>query len=329
MTIRVSATCAVRGCGRPTQTELCKDCLGELVDALRELAYGGVQRRADPIEFEDELDEHGKRQPKDKRVIIPEAQDGRQQLHRAYLPADLARRQGLLADLQDTVTRTDHLAKVGGGKVRGRGEVTAVEFHVAASRLADQARSTISVWAREVWEANRHLHLPGTYVEACEWMAGLGKVLTVHPSAGPMTDAITALAARVRCMVDLRPDLTYIGVCSGQLSNGGQCEWDLYADQDEVWVKCPRCRELHDVRDRKERMIKAMQDQLLPATDLRMVLSRYMPAGAPSVNTIRSWAHRGRLSQRVPMPGTTQPRYRVGDVLDLIARQERDDTRAS
>lgn len=323
------SNCAARGCGKPTQTMLCKDCLAELVDALRELAYGGAQRRADPIEFEDELDEDGKRRPKDKRVVIPEDAHGNQQLHLAYLPADQARRQGLLADLQDTVTRLDHLGPAGGGKVRGKGDVTAVEFHVAASHLADKARSTISVWAREVWEANRHLHLPRTYVEAAEWMGGLAKVLAVHPSAGAIHDAITSLADRVRRMVDLAPDLTYLGICSGVLRDGGLCEWDLYAEQDDASIiQCPRCKELHDVSARKDRMIKAMQDQLLPATDLRTVLTRYMPQGVPPIGTIHRWASIGKLTKKPPMPGDSRPRYRVGDVLDLIAKQQ-DDTRTA
>lgn len=270
---------------------LCKDCLAQLVDALRELAYGTVQRRDD-----------------DTR------------------PTDQLRRQGLLADLQDTVTRLDHLGPAAGGKVRGKGDVTTVEFHVAASHLADQARSTISVWAREVWEANRHLHLPTNYVEACEWMASLVKVLTVHPSAGTIHDAITGLADRVRRMVDLAPDLTYLGVCSGQLTDGQLCDWDLYADRDDdAIIQCPRCKGLHDVRARKNRMIKAMQDQLLPATELRTVLTRYMPQGVPPIGTIHRWASIGKLTKKPPMPGDNRPRYRVGDVLDLIAKQQQDD----
>lgn len=325
------SNCAARGCGKPTQTMLCKDCLAQLVDALRNLAYGGVQRRADPIEFEDDLDEHSKRtgrkRPTDSRVIIPEDDNGKQQLHRAYLPADQTRRQGLLADLQDTVTRLDHLGPAGGGKVRGRGDVTTVEFHVAASHLADKARSTISVWAREVWEANRHLHLPRTYVEACEWMAGLAKVLAVHPSAGAIHDAITGLAERVRRMVDLAPDLTYLGICSGVLRDGQLCDWDLYAEQDDTVVQCPRCGETHEVLDRKDRMIKAMQDQLLAATDLRTVLTRYMPQGVPPIGTIHRWASIGKLTKKPPLPGDNRPRYRVGDVLDLIAKQQQDDNR--
>jgi hypothetical protein len=44
----VSQTCTVRGCDRPTQTNLCGSCLTELVTALRHLAFSIVEGRRGP-----------------------------------------------------------------------------------------------------------------------------------------------------------------------------------------------------------------------------------------------------------------------------------------
>lgn len=293
--------CTARACSNPTQTMLCQDCLDGLVKDLRELGHGGTAK------------------VRVHRVPTPGMKPDEQPTREI-----VDRRQGLLADLQDTVTRTDHIGPSGAGKVRGA-DVSSLEVNLAASRLADEARNTIGTWARDVWEVNRHLHLPSTHAEACEWLAGLERVLAVHPAAGELHDDIVSLAGRIRRMVDIKPDLTYLGICSGVLRDHEVCDWDLYAESDADWVKCPRCRELHDVSYRQTVMLKAMEAQLLPATELRTVLTRYMPQGVPSVNTIRSWAARGKLTKKPALPGSTQPRYRVGDVLDLIAKQEQDD----
>lgn len=286
----MTALCTARGCPHRTQTMLCAGCLAALVDALRALAHGAVIRR--------------------------DKQDR---------PSDSTPRQGLLDDLQDTVTRTDNISPSGVGRVRGS-DVASVEFHVAASHLADRVRNTVSTWARDVHESNPHLHLPSTHAAACAWLAGLPGILAMHPAAGDMYGDIVPLVDRVERMVDLRPDLTYLGICSARVGDA-ECDWDVFAERDDTVVQCrsKACGATHEVEYRKGVMLNAMQDQLLTAVDMRTALTRYMPQGVPSVNTIRSWANRKRLIQRSPLPGSDQPRYRVGDVLDLIARQDEDE----
>lgn len=278
--------CTARRCSNPTQTMLCADDLLALVGALRELAHGTVDRR--------------------------------DQCDRA---SDNAPRQGLLDDLEDTITRTDNVGPAG-VKVRGADAVS-IDFHPAASDLMAEARNTIGTWARDLHETNPHLHLPGTIVEACEWMAGLPGLLEMHPAAGEMCDGITALARTIRRMVDISADLTYLGICSARIGDT-ECEWDVFAEPDDTVVQCRKCGAAHEVSYRKGVMLKAMEDQLLNATDLRTALTRYMPQGVPAIGTLHRWASIGRLTKKPPLPGDSRPRYRIGDVLDLIAKQQQD-----
>lgn len=313
------ALCATQRCSRPTQTMLCGDHLDELVEALQELAHAAVRRHT-RIEFDNDGN------PIDKRVIVPEDDKGRLQRKLAYIPADLARRPGLLEDLQDTVVRTDNTGPAGIGRVSS--DTTAVQYHEAASALADTARNTITTWARDLHEHNPHLHLPGTLIEACEWMAGLPQILAIHPAAGELHEAIVDLHKRIERMVDARPDLVYLGICSAPTGDG-ECTRDLYCERDADVVQCRECGEAWETYWRRQRMLAGMEEQLLTATNMRTVLSRYMPDGAPAASTIRWWASIGKLTRKPPHPDDPRqdPRYRVGDVLDLISEQ--DDTRAS
>lgn len=316
---------------------LCNGCKDELVDALLALADGGSvrvrvhidrrQTRAKLLTARRLLAELEKRQavgePVDEAVLA-RVRERISTLTEVGAQREITdHRQGLLADLEDTVTRRDNTGPSSIGRIQGR-DSTHLEYHAAASRLRDHAHNIIGTWARDLHEINPHLKLPDTIIDAAEWLAHLPGLLAVHPAAGEMHGQITALTEQVRRMVDTRPARAYLGLCGAQRGDR-RCEWTLTAEQGAEIVQCPRCGTSWETARRRDRMLAAMEEQLLSATDMRLVLSRYLPDGVPPTGTIRRWASEGRLTKKPPHPGDWRqaPRYRVGDVLDLISLQER------
>lgn len=279
----MNALCTI--CGRPSDTYLCGEHVDELADALRQI---GNSSRDEPS---------------------------------GGIPAVVVERQGLYEDLLDCCWR---LTRTGASRVptsRG-GEAPLPLANSRATRLRDHVANVISTWARDV--AERHGHdLPITIPAAATWLACYVDLVATHPAADECWHDIVPLPGRIRAAVDRRADMTYLGICSANIG-GTSCPHDVYADTDHTLAQCLRCGTWHDIAHRRDVMLRAMEDQLLPVEDMRTVLTRYMPAGAPAASTMRKWAASGRLTQKPAHPSRPKAkRYRVGDVLDVIATQER------
>lgn len=228
------------------------------------------------------------------------------------------RRPGLADDLQAVVARLT--TRRSGLGVVSRSAETALPFHAAASELAWVMDNTLSTWAWDFAETHRHLHPRwSTVTEAAEWMASYPNLLALHPAAEQMHDEITHLVHQVRSMVDIAPERIYLGPC-GEKVEGVVCTEDLYALPSRTTVHCGVCGAAWNVEERREWLLEQVEDQLATAPEI----ARALPTlGQPvSVDRIRVWAHRGELSKKPahPLDPRRRPRYRIGDVLDLITR---------
>lgn len=312
-------TDACQVCGSPAHARLCDMHRDELVDALRELGNSVAVDEVAPAEWtrpeESEPDWARER----ARELAEKRGDRTGPLSREL------RSQGLYEDVVDTAYRLDNTGPTGVPVTTG--EVVEVTHHAKAAEVRDLARNTITTWARDLAERHPHLTLPTTVPAAAAWLATLIELLAQHEAAGEIYRDIIGLPGRIRRVVQ-PPDLTYLGICSANVG-GEPCPNDVFADRDSDldMTQCRRCWTWHDIATRRERMLRAMEDQLLTATDMRTVLTRYMPSGVPPASTIRWWASIGKLNQKPPHPDKPRAmRYRVGDVLDLVARQEREES---
>ena len=232
-------------------------------------------------------------------------------------------RPGLLADLEDSITRQVKRGTGSGGG--GRLSEKPVPFHEAASQLGHAVRNTLTTWARVMLDLNPHLRITDTTSAGIAgWLSRLPSILAMLPGAGDMVAEATALARQVRAMVDRAPDRVYLGICSAiDQGSGAECPEDVYGLPGRATVKCRTCGTEHDMADRRETIKNAVDDQLATA----MEISRAMPTwyGTEiSANTIRWWAHIGKLDKHPHHPHDVRerPRYRIGDVIELAMARE-------
>lgn len=223
---------------------------------------------------------------------------------------------GLYAELEVTLTRQDKLTTAG-DKVKGQGE-TALMFNAAASEVKWVLDNTITTWARDVAETYPHRPLMATSTpEAAEWMADGAGLLAEHPAAKELHDEITDVAQQVRRIIDRPVDRVALGEC-GAVVDDVTCTQKLDAMPHHVQVHCPTCGTTWDTRKRQEQLARSVDDQLDNAATIAHALFSLGYTVTPAM--IRGYAHRGKLTAHGPLPGDSmeRPRYRVGDVMDLL-----------
>jgi hypothetical protein len=125
------------------------------------------------------------------------------------------------------------------------------------------------------------------------------------------------MVRQIRRMIDRAPDKIYLGQCGFEI-DGEACPQDLYVLPSRDSVHCPTCGSDWDTQARREHLLRVVEDQLDTATDISRALS---PLHQPvTASMIRGYARRGKLASYAPHPRDKRalPRYRTGDVLDLL-----------
>jgi len=240
-------------------------------------------------------------------------------------------RQGLLADLTDTLTRQTAAPKDIG--VNARASEKALPYHEAASALTDRVRNELAGWARILIDDNNHLAWPpDDPAEVAGWLARFPALLGMLAPAGDMVDAIWRLTRDVRRTVDVAPERVYLGVCSAeyQTSNNAVilCPEDLYGLPNKATVRCRVCGTEHSMEQRRAELRVAAEDQLATARDCVAAMPALLGGSWSKLEvTIRKWVERGKLTPKPPHPDDPRrrPRYRVGDVMDLASGREREE----
>ncbi len=294
-------------CRRPLagNVSLCGEHRNELVDALRSLATGGQVRVRHHVVG---------------RWRIPEV---------PVVRTVVDERPGLCADLDLTITRQHKLGGTGTG--HRRPSEPPIPFHEDASEAAANLRQVIVRWARAIAAANSDLTLTATSVAgAAAWMALVPNRLAEHPDAGVMYRQVMRAVGQALRVVDQEPDQVYLGQCGAQFDLGYDpalgyvdvCEADIYAPAGHDVVQCRWCGAIWEVGARRDYLLVHVEDQLITANEMSRALSRL---GRPvAAATIRWYASVGKLSKHPPHAHDRrrQPRYRVGDVTDLLAAAE-------
>ncbi|SHT85522.1 bacteriophage protein [Mycobacteroides abscessus subsp. bolletii] len=229
--------------------------------------------------------------------------------------------------LDETVTRQDTLTL---GSI-GQSSEEPMPFNLTASSLAHSARNTITTWVRTVCEHHgiefgpvrvvsldfigplpdsRWRRLPRRYTptlpDMCEWLAEHVQAIALTPGAEECADEMEQLREQIIKAIN-RNERRFAGPCptiKGHNQRGEQihCDEMLYAEADEQFVECPRCKSKIDVD--KNRLRSAVNRDLMPEAKLLEILES-LGEKVPRVKLyewirtkrlhIRGWIHAGRI----------------------------------
>lgn len=226
------------------------------------------------------------------------------------LRRDLEAIPDLLADIMVTISRQDRLSDSDG---RGSSEKP-LPLRLGPMEAKRDLADTITAWSDHV-AARRDTNLTGqTTLQRADWLTlYLGEVQD-DPRAGDLADEIGFAVITAQRAVDKPLQPRYVGPCD-------KCGADLYAHPRAKAVDCPNvpeCETSYNVDDRREWLLEQAKDQLLTATELSRALPGLLQVPLNAA-TIRSWAHRGKLTQHPPLPDRPkEPVYRVGDAIALV-----------
>lgn len=147
------------------------------------------------------------------------------------------------------------------------------------------------------------------------WLVHNLDSLRRHPDAALWEGMISRAVERAMAVCDRPPEQWYAGTCP-------DCSRDLYPSVDEKSVVCP-CGRAWTVEGKRAELLARVRDVVAPGPDIARALS--VIGDRPlTPERLRKWRHQGDLVVRrmTKNPAATNW-YRVGDVLDLMAREGR------
>lgn len=212
-----------------------------------------------------------------------------------------------------------------GGRLRfgvkvssARSRETPVPVNLHASRAGQVVRMTVVRWARRV-ARDRGEPMPTSW-------SGLGRFLDVRATwlagqdLGPVAfdDLIKALSGALRA-VDRPADRHYAGPCTNP-----ECDGELYALVGRRVVECPKCGAGYEVDDRRAWLLNEAWTMVATGPDIARALAGHTFGLEVNLSTLRRWASEGRLERVDTVAG--RPRYRVGDVVELLTGTGKGDT---
>lgn len=275
---------------------------------------------------------------------------------------------GLVADMTITRARLDRMSR---GRVGGKSAETPLPISIDKSdelptrKPLDLLENEITTWTRAVSskiqpklffaaldspglrqmtlncktgrrrDASELSTQPTSITELCAvWLACHPHELRRHPAIAEMFDSLTDVIAIVNKAIDQLPELFYKGTCKYTEFDQGRekrCNADLYAEKDEDWVRCPRCKASYPVSQLDREILAQMREMNYTITELLALLRQlgskvgkstlYLWAKERKIHP-RGWVHKGRITNRW-IHRDDPAVYRLGDVLDLAARAER------
>jgi hypothetical protein len=226
------------------------------------------------------------------------------------------------------------LVRRGGGGSSGKPESRSPGNDDAMDAL-DVVQNTITTIARDIAEtrgvqivsaASVGARVPDPLVEAAKWLTHQLEWVRHAmddqggPYAGPVLAEIAECASRMRAIVNGPADRKYLGPCGVERPYQLPpepvilieiCEGDVYGYPGAASGTCRECGAKHDQGERRAWIGDITRERAYRAAHIA-------DAHRINVNTIRSWALRGRLLAH-DEDEQGRPLYLLGDVLDLAA----------
>ncbi len=205
------------------------------------------------------------------------------------------------------ITRSSGLTRPDALGVARRSTTGSLPVHLDAAETARDLASVLETWARELapGEPDSEAH---SGVQAALRLLDRVENIAAHPDAEQIVDEIQDAITRAWRAVDQPAQHTFLGPCP-------HCGADLYTPPGRAHVQCG-CGQTTDTSERRDWLLEQVRDQLDTASGIARALPGLLPIRlTPSM--IRGYAHRGRLAAR-PALADGKPRYRIGDVLDVL-----------
>lgn len=250
-----------------------------------------------------------------------------------------------LETLRNRQSRYGHTAA--GRGTPGRTQPLVVDDRFAGrledgSRLDWETRNTIAAWARTVADERppvREQTPRDTVASVCGWLQSQLRWIAEQAWAATMLDEMLDVERRLRRMVDRPPDRWYAGPCTaGQadIAYAWLCGEELYVPLGATQTTCRVCGSTYGVAGRRAWLLAAAEDRWETATTIARAVTALRPRDTVAdddlddrlARRIRRWAAKGDLPVRdvAPTGGKLRPRYRLGDVLDLLETRGLDTT---
>jgi hypothetical protein len=148
----------------------------------------------------------------------------------------------------------------------------------------------------------------------CAWLVHHIDDLRGYPDAGMHERDISKAVERATKVCDRPPEQWYAGACP-------DCGRELYPSVTEPTVTCP-CGRAWSVEEKRAELLARVREVDAPGPVIARGLS--VIGDRPlTEDLLRKWRHRGLLQVRKMTTHPATNWYRVGDVLDLMARQGR------
>src|SRR5690606_30072702 len=193
--------------------------------------------------------------------------------------ADIARAlasvPGVCADLNVTLARQTSRTTA------GRSAVVPLPFDPRASEAAWVLRSALAGWVRVLAEQSGDPWPEDSCESMAAWLSERLSWLVRHPAAPEAHGEITEAVRAAQRVVDRPQERRFAGYCD--------CGAALYARPGAATVRCRDCdADPYDVDERRQAMLTAVADQLMPAHQAAAALSGLV---APlSADLVRKWA---------------------------------------
>lgn len=172
---------------------------------------------------------------------------------------------------------------------------------------------TLQTWAKHV--ADR-VGIPSPTRDPAGFLLSFLPTIQSDQLAGQLADEIGYIVVVAQRAIDKPLQLVYVGPCD-------LCTTDLYAHPRSLTVACRQidCDAEYRVSERREWLLDKAKDQLLSAAEISRALPGLLPQHRKLTDAmVRGWAHHGRLAKKPPHPSKPrEPRYRVGDVIDIVS----------
>lgn len=251
------------------------------------------------------------------------------------LAQTLRRVPGLLDDLVVTWSKQDRLRAGGGHRTKQSEAPLPVRFDMPPVIAA--LGNELTTWARDLVDRNgwdvadptprsphnskRGVVFPQSTTAidlacyAADWLADHIAQLRMHPAVMEVHRGITSAITVAENAIDRPEARLFIGACD-------YCDAALYAKPDDRNTRCEVCATSYtDVAERWDRALFRLRGY--PATAALIAGSIGELYGViVSRKLINSWHHRQMISKVDDDPDTSDPRFRIGEVLDRAAKSQ-------
>lgn len=245
---------------------------------------------------------------------------------------DLRAIPGLMRELETTLTRQSQTGTGNGGKNATR----PLPYDTKASELGGEVKMTLVNWVRTFILGDEW---PGDSIPSiCGWLLARDQRVRGHEEAPEFVDEIGDVVRQIRYVIDLRPEMVYLGVCSHVLrqevgEDGEQhpvhCLKQMYARKRHESYDCPGqhdvpCGAVYNVEVRRTELLALAAHQLATVGLCAQVLGLFgLPVKADTIwNWVRPREVRGRTyPPKAWAKGTNdkgESLYLVGDIEALV-----------